>query len=68
MVKKWVNFDNVYHFTALLYAVVKHSSSQIIKLLVDNGADINHQNSSHGFSLFHLAAESDNAFAIVYLH
>ena len=68
MVKKWVNFENIYHFTALMYAVVKHSSSHIIKILVENGADINRHNSSNGASLFHLAAEADNAFAIVYLH
>jgi ankyrin repeat protein len=51
-------------------AVAKNSGSKIFKLLIENGADINHQNKENGYSLFHYAAtaESDNVFAIVYLH
>ena len=49
-------------------AVAKNSSSQIIKLLINNGADINHRNKVNGYSLFHYAAEADNVLALVYLH
>lgn len=51
-----------------MYAVAKNSSSHIIKLLINNGADINQQNKVNGYSLFHYAAEADNVFALVYLH
>jgi|LauGreDrversion4_2_1035121.scaffolds.fasta_scaffold72981_1 hypothetical protein len=48
-----------------MYAVNKHSSSTIFKLLIENGADFNI--GAPLPSLFHLAAEADNVFAIVYL-